>query len=456
MNEKLKSQCRTLYEQCLEVYKNSLKTSILKIGSDGENIPVPSIFDDQFRVPEELLFTNASKANHSWLGERQNFSWELLTHLYRNEKFDEKWIIDKNKEKISLKTYIIYFEVFYFEDTAASNHLSKPFSGTLKIKDIRFNWCAKQEFANVSTQYIKQERQKDGGHLIDTIKSTKFFRRFASLSEEQEKFVHPIKAAVMASNPLDAAEKALAAFAIFANCFNVAQAKGRLKLRLDGGDPRTIDSKTTMVDTGVYFVKDEGSISYYNSGTHFNHLPKNYFDPSSEKQKLCKKILTSVMSESSIKDRIGNVVRELAMSYDTEDSGARQLGFWRCLEHATRKSGGNRKEKEIIDIFKNYRKEQYWKQMGDNVLKIRNGYVHEGNLLGEDEARDSYINWSQKYAEAALNILLYLFKSRSKWNTAKKIDEFFDYYSRTDESLKTASMILSDKNKSLSQTRSRR
>lgn len=442
MNDKQRNKCKTLYEQCQKSYDNTSNNYGFTVNVSGKSILAPSMFDDYFRVPEELLYSTVCGINKNWIGNRQNFSLELLTRLSDKVVFDEEWITGKKRTGRRVKQYFVYFEVFYFED-ADRKTTTKPFHGILEIKNIKFSCCAKREYANIAEKYLVQEKKKEGNNLLKTVSNANELRRFPKIHNEQEGFVHPVKAEVAAYNSFDAAEKALAAFSIFANCFNVAQVKGRFRLRISGGGPRTTDSKTTMVDTGTYFIAENGEkIVHYNSGMFFNRLPKNYFDPSPDRHKLLNELLIAVTTENPVKERISNVVRDLATSYNVEDSGTRQLGFWRCLEHTTRKCGKTRKEKDIIDIFKNYREDLCWKQMGDIVLELRNGYVHVGKLLGEDEVQDNYINWAQEYAEASLNILLYLFKNRAKWNTTSAIDDFFDYYSRTDGSLGVAKMLL--------------
>lgn len=108
-----------------------------------------------------------------------------------------------------------------------------------------------------------------------------------------------------------------------------------------------------------------------------------------------------------MRDRIRNVVNDLSLAYSSTNAGIKILSYWRCLEHATRGPNRNRKELEIIEIFKRRHSSKHWKQMGDLVLESRNKYVHSGIYSGKEKFADNYINWAQKYAEQSLYLMIF-------------------------------------------------
>lgn len=164
----------------------------------------------------------------------------------------------------------------------------------------------------------------------------------------------------------------------------------------------------------------------------FNNLLKAFRDKSSPAAK-----------------RVRYVTLEFASAIDTDDPNLRQLGFWRCLEIATRRSSENRKEKDIIKIFQNYHSRAlHWQQQGQLILDMRNIYVHQGVSSNTNKPNDFYLNWSQQYAEAALRVLVYLYNNRSIWKTEDDIDIFFNHYSQSDRALELAGKLLAARNKS--------
>ena len=249
----------------------------------------------------------------------------------------------------------------------------------------------------------------------------------------------------MAFSELEAANIVSSRFDDFVTCVNVIQTFGSQSYTIFSTGPK-IKHNTVIVSIDVLLVKDpKGEVEILWDASK-NVLPKDSITltDSIDKMKRFKKLLGAFVSDSAPAVRLKRVTRELTQALGTDNPNLRQLSYWRCLELATTKSNHeSRKEAEVISIFQNYYPEsKHWKQMGELVKKLRNTYVHEGLSGNKEELNEYHLNWSQKYAECAFRVVLYIYDHRKIWKTDDDIDTFFDCYTQSDASLALAGKFL--------------
>lgn len=443
MNER----ARQLYLQCCTAYQEYLKIPNIPrtILGDGKNgIIIPSYFYDNYNVPAELLYEELLGYANVSEGERISFDHKLLRLVNDNKGYDEARLISKSPRQISTRKFNIYFEV-YFNKTQSAPELFKK---QLTIHGIKFSWCNTLTFSHVvscfesGTNLASSRPNVLNGDGFPGLYKIRRNERFPKLTNDL--YLHAIKASVTAANEIDAVNLVAAAFDGFMDCVNVTQSLGAQDFNLTGGP---IKSKSVIVSVGVFLAKsDVGKIDILWEDTARHVLPKQSLEltANQSKMKFLNNLLRAFCDDSSpAAKRIRQVTSEIAQAIDTDNSNLRQLGFWRCLEIAARNMNENRKDKDIIKIFQNYYPQtKHWHQQGEIIHRTRNNYVHQGVSSESGNPNDFRLNWSQKYAEAALKILVYLYNHKSVWKTDTDIDIFFDNYSRSNRELEFANKFL--------------
>lgn len=429
------NHARQLYRQCQEAYERSESKSETTWTINGRGIPSPSEFDDLYNVPSILLFQELCRTNRNLKGKFEIFRENLLLDIFDKKAFDYE-SLSKVGNSSKFKSYKVYFEVYLQK----RNTTPLPFEKVISIKGLKFKWCNQKAFAKIYNDHTQAQAREFG--FRETNLDHDRLRYFPSLSDSGKKNIYPIVVEVMANTSLQAVSKALSIFEIAENSINVVQNIDTRSVYHLGKPP----SNNVLVKTGITFTVDSSeTVEVFQPDQKIYKLPnlEFKFTNSQNKIKLFHYLIHANCSNTAISQRILAVTKELNLAYSTDDLGLRQLSYWRCLELATAKNGSSRKEKEIIQIFQNYYSNEAWKQMGETILKLRNTYVHRGELLDENDFFENYyLNWAKQYAEASLRILLYLFKNRSKWKKAADINKFFDYYIEPDEYLKLASELL--------------
>jgi hypothetical protein len=420
------------------------------LGSEEDDIAMPGYFYDEYNVPAELLFKELMGAKNTSQGDRMLFDNKLLHLVAGKKEYDEAYLLSKPTRKKVPKKFNVYFEVYF------NNERSAPelFKEQIVLSGANFKWCSRRTFSRVISHF------ESGPNLAGDKPNILNGRGFSGLYKKRrnEKFPHlrddtvlrPVKASVTALHEVDAVSMVATAFEGYMDCVNVAQSLDARSFNMSNGPTK---SKSAIVFTGVFLAKgDTDRIDILWVDTNRYYLPKQKLTLTSSPGRV--KILNNLLrayrdNNSQAANRVRWVVSEFAQAIDTDNSNLRQLGFWRCLEIATRKTSENRKDKEIIKIFQNYYPDkEHWQQLGKLIHSTRNDYVHQGVASKSGKPNNFYLNWSQEYAEAALRILLYLYNNRTVWKTDDDIDSFFDNYSRSDRELELAKKFLIERTKS--------
>lgn len=432
-----------LYNQCQRAYERYRDNS--SVTYDG--MPIPNVFDESFNAPAEFLFREICKHNKSWVAQYQLFIDRLIKWLFDKRQFDLKEFSALDARNKPYSQYCVYFEVYYRKE---NSHSWPPFRGELKINTTTFRWISKRELQNADVQYIQSENQRrsESNHPLHDLAPNKYIEDRTSRVNKQpyfrERYCHPIVATIYAVNNHEAVNQVIQDFELFTNCVNCAQVIGIRRAGAFLGSDIKPKLENRISDIGVYTVIGGSGAERFLSDAPLQ-LPQQTFKSSKNRRRLQQRLCAASQGKSPVSDRIRDVVGDLSLAYNTKDVGIRRLSFWRCLEHATRKQDGpSRKEKEIIQIIGNYYREPMWKQIGKLIKDARNSYVHRGIIKGEGR-QNQYTNWFQQYAEAALRILLYLSKNKDYWNNKSKVDEFFDHYAKSNQSLELAAKILTDR-----------
>ena len=449
MNERAKQ----LYTQCRSAYQEYLKIPDIPktiLGNAKKGIIIPSYFYDDYNVPAELLFRELLGSKNNLQGDRIAFDHRLLRLINDNKDYDESHLVSKTTRKNAPKKFNVYFEIYFNKEQSAPELFKKQ----LSLHGIKFEWCSKRAFSQVVSRFESGSNLASGkpnilnGNGFPGLYKIRRNEKFPKITNEVN--LHAVKANVMAAHELDAVNLAATAFDNFMDCVNVAQSLGAQSFNLSGG---TAKSKSAILSTGIFLAKSNtGKVDILWADMTRYTLPKQSLNlmTNQSKMKFLNNLLRAFRDQSSpAARRVRQVTSEIAQAIDTDNSNLRQLGFWRCLEIATRKTAENRKDKEIIKIFQNYYPNtKHWQQQGKLIHRTRNDYVHQGVSSASGKPSDFYLNWSQQYAEAALKMLMYLYNNRTVWKTDDDIDTFFDNYSRSNRELELAGKFLNERTKS--------
>lgn len=444
-------RAKQLYLQCRKAYKDTKDSSGMVWNDGGKSISMPSHFDDAYNIPAELLFKELQGSGDPSQGARTDFDYRLLRLVSSDADYNSSSLKQNSKKKVSLKKFDVFFQVYFHKEHSAPN----LFNQQITLDGIKFTWCSQRTFSHLVSCFESSENLATdkpnalGGDGFPGLYRRRRNERFPELTNESN--LHAIKATVQAVHIIDATDQAATAFRDFMSCVNVAQAFGSRNVSLSESAPKP---KSAVVYTGVFLVKsdDDKKIDVLWTSSKRHTLPSQSLNMTTSQSKMTflNNLRKAFCDDSSpAAKRVRYVALEFALAIDTDDSNLRQLGFWRCLEIATRKSSENRKEKDVVKIFQNYHsKTLHWRQQGQLILDTRNTYVHQGVSSKSNKPNDFYLNWSQQYAEAALKILLYVYNNRSTWKTENDIDTFFDHYSQSDRTLVLAGKFLAARNKS--------
>jgi hypothetical protein len=444
----MSNKIESLYNQCFEAYEKYRNND--SIVTYDEHV-MPSPLDDEYNVPAESLFNELPNSQKNWHMDSQEFNLKLMEWVSKRKKWNLDEFLEKGNGtgKNNSKKYEIYLEIFYRCD----NYRLRPFNKSIKIDNTIISWCSKKEFLNICNEYMHFGKIKNNksiwvnDKINDEILMTTLRRNFPKLKKELEKNIHNIKITIWAKNSESAIDIALEKLDILMECLNISQNIQKyyacmIKLR-----DNIVKSRRIFVSTGRFIVVSGQEYEVYHSSKGIKDLPSTSYSDKKFRKVIFKRIIYGITNKSFLQGRLRNVVRDLNIAYCSDDIGVKYLGFWRCLEHATRYSEQNRKEKEIIDIFKYQYKNKFWKQMGDLILKARNKYVHVGTHVVKDSSIDKYIIWFQKYAEESLIILLGLHKKIKYWDNEEKLKAYFDNCIKSDEYLEAVSNIYKKRRK---------
>lgn len=450
MSNKIES-LKLLYNQCLEAYEKYRNND--SIVTYDEHV-IPSPLDDEYNVPAEFLYKELLKSHKSLHIDKQEFDLKLMEWLSKRKKWDiVEFLKGDDARKNRFKEYKIYLEIFYRCD----NYRLKPFNGFIKIDNTSIDWCSKKEFLNICNEYMHFEKIKnnktDCMNSIDTDKilTISLRRNFPKIEKELEKNIHTIKITVWAKNSESAIGIALEKLDILIECLNISQNIQKYSAYMIGFENDIVKSRRVFITTGRFIVVSGQEYEVYHSSKEIKNLPSTDYSDKKYRKVIFKRIIRGVTDDSYLQGRLRNVVRDLNIAYCSDDIGVKYLGFWRCLEHATRYSEENRKEKDIINIFKYRYKNKFWGQMGDLIMAIRNEYVHIGTHVVGDSPIDKYAMWFQKYAEESLIILLGLHKNLKYWNNEAKLKAYFDNCAKSNEYLEAVINIHKKRNKKVIQ-----
>lgn len=443
-----KESLKLLYNQCLEAYEKYRNNNPIVI-NDGYIMPSP--LDDKYNVPAEFLFNELSENNKKQLIDRQEFDIRLIKWLSKRKKWDSVEFLKKedNVGKNSFKKYETYLEIFY----RCKSYRLRPFNGVIKIDNASISWCSKKEFFNICSEYIHSEKIKNnktvrtGDNHIDKNMAISLWRNFPKIEKELEKNIHTIKITVWAKNSESAIGIALEKLDILIECLNISQNIQKYSAYMIGLENDIVKSRRVFSVTGRFIVVSGQEYEVYHSSKEIKDLPSTNYSDRKSRKNIFERIIHGVTEDSCLQDRLRNVVRDLDIAYCSDDIGVKYLGFWRCLEHATRYPEQNRKEKDIIEIFKYQYKDEFWKQMGDLILAARNKYVHVGTHVMNNNSIDKYAMWFQKYAEESLIILLGLHQTIKYWNNEEKLKAYFDNCIKSNEYLEAVSNIYKKRHK---------
>ncbi len=434
-------RARQLFGQCKDTYNKCIGRYDVQYCFKGIEMMGPNEFDDEFNVPAILLFEELCKHHRKINGHYDSFRYNLFESIYLNKDFNEQQLMHISLPAASYQKYKVHFEIFFRKATTSAK---LPFRYEITANKIKFAWCSQHTVTAAFNSYQTccKKNSSIPPFTIDQQRSL----YFPKLTEVDKKNIYSITTTVNATDAFDAMEIALSSFEIVRNAIDIAQALGSQSIQFFGKR----QTGPAVLYTGICIatnISNRNDSLLSKPAEKVYELPKQKLDftNASSRMQLFRDIIKALNdNDAVISKRIRPVANELSLAYSTYNPGLRQLSYWRCLEIATVKSGENRKEKDIIKIFQNYYSNQFWKQMGEVVLKLRNTYVHQGELIDSGGfSSDYYLNWSQQYAEKALLILLYLYKHRAIWGNEQQINNFFDHYAESNDSLKVAQQILS-------------
>ena len=417
-DEKLK----LLYIQCRDAYHEWL----IEQGVDDSfgGIPFPGWFYDPYNIPAELLFRALYGKVSNKTKVRAEFDRKLLSMVYKNDTYDRESLTVR-PQGLEYKNFTVCFQIYFRSKTAKTD----LFKTQLTLSGIKFTWCSERAFwkivdkVGVTNEYLRYR---------NTV--------FPKLNNEFDTYAVKTQVADLAVE--EAVSKVARAFQGFMDCVNVVQSFNHQKRKLSHGPN---DNKMAISDVGVFVAEEDSKVEILWSNIRRHSLPSESLNSLDIGKERLYKVLIRVLQDdnSVVAERLKYTVMEFASALSAEDPNLGLLGFWRCLEIATRKANQQtRKEEEILNIFKNYRpEEKYWRQQGSLIKEVRNTYVHQG-VSSVKDTPDYYLNWSKQYAEAAIRILIWLYNNRAIWKNNDDIDIFFDHYSQSGRKLELAGKVL--------------
>jgi hypothetical protein len=383
-----------------------------------------ALYSTKYNLTEkDLTYSVFNSLLDDWINNNRDYDEDLLRNEFRA----------KYRRSSNVRT------VMFGIPTATETIRNFPFKRSLKIKKITFrrrsfkyvNGIEKGRYIrDLSDQYGK-ERYPDFDY------SHKLRNNYIYFTAE-----------VRANSDIVAVNRTLELFQWFAASASVAEE--RFIHTQSFGYNQTKARKSVTNPGLIYLVDGHPETALYISASYDLAIPTAHLrtERRDRTKKQYKKYLKVFQIEKPtiIDKRIKQVILEFDAALQATDPHTRALNLWRCLELASKKSGQQRTQADVISIFSNFYKDDFWPEIGKLILKARNSYVHEGVELSS-ETRDHYLIWLQTYASAALSLLFWM-KEHHLGETVDQIDNFFDLYSKSDLTLSIAKKMLDARNKS--------
>jgi hypothetical protein len=312
-----------------------------------------------------------------------------------------------------------------------------PFQRSLTIDDVTLRRKSWQYVRKVDAGAFKKE-------LVDIYKK----ERYTDLQIDRI-LSHQVyfEAETYAPREIIAVNKVHDAFSLFTACASVSQQRLTTVYYLFSNK---VKNRKPILNPYFLYVKGNPTTGAYTANGIPVDLPDESLGFTKDEKKLrtYKKYLKIMIAKhpTPVEKRIRSLVMELDKAFQLTDPHLRALSLWRCLELATRQANGDtRKQEDITNIIGSWRSDELWKEQGKLIAKSRNLFVHEGEEFTH-ETRDHYLAWLQQYVSAALALLMWM-RSHRLGKTADEIDDFFDMYPNSKQTLEIAAKMLRAKKK---------
>lgn len=403
-------------------------------------------FNSSFTIPAELLFiemckmTSIGRDYKYRLSFRQIFDARLKKLIEEKQDFNELYLggdIKQTIQKQKRNSYWVYFGV----PIKRFSSTPLPFGKTIKLDGITFQSIDQEQFERAHTkECLRDFYDKFDENLKPRESRTWLLKDFCYF-----------KANVEADNTMTGANLVADAFSVLYVCATVAQNSHLYQHSMFNVKTK---SRSILAPVGIMLVSLKGHSNcdiYWSSDIRTKSDESLTFTTKPDKMRFFPVYLRSCHESTPISKRLRLVLFEFANALHAIDPHIRQLGLWRCLEIATSKQGTSRPEKEIIQIIGNfYGGSQSWRQQGNLIKDARNNFVHNGTTLERDSwgSVDKYLNWTQEYVDKALTILRFMREQNIGKKSSDEIDDFFDLYSKSTDTLKLAGRMYRGRSKS--------
>lgn len=405
----------------------------------------PDFFNRPFAIPAEHLYQEMCLTAKLATDDvrrrpfRQTFDSRLRKLIEDKKPFDLEYLssnILKTLAKQPQQKYTIYFGVPIKKSTSTP----LPFGKSVKLDGVVFRHVSQKQF----------ERAHKKECLTDYYRKCESNLQFGDKRTWVMRDFYYFKADIVSGSDESAANQAIDAFEILYVCATVAQNGNSYSHTLGGTKTK---SRSVMAPAGLLLVSSDKHANcelLWTSDIRMKSDQSLSFTTSTGKSRRFALYKRVCHENTPISKRIRLVLFEFAKALHIEDPHIRQLGFWRCLETATGKQGASRPEQEIVQILsKYYKAAPHWRQQGDIVKDIRNKFVHQGTALESDSwgSVDKYLNWTQEYVDISLAILLWMRRNNVGKKSVNEIDDFFDLYVKSDQTLRLAGKMLRGRSK---------
>lgn len=402
-------------------------------------------FNGSFTVPAELLYiemcriVDIGREYKHRKAFRQTFDARLIKLIEDKKDFDEDYLGNDIKQTIKgqkRKSYWVYFGV----PIKRSSSTPLPFGKTIKLDNIVFQSISHKQFESAhKKECLDDFNSKFEENLKPRESRTWLLKDFCFF-----------KAKVEADDPMAGANLVADAFSVLYVCATVAQNSHTYQYSMFSIKTK---SRSILATVGIMLVSTQGHTKcdiFWAADIRTKSDEALKFTTQPDKLRYFSAYLRAFNEDTPISKRVRLFLFEYANALHAEDPHIRQLGLWRCLEIATSKQGSSRPEKEIVQIIGNfYSKSDVWRQQGDLIKDIRNGYVHSGITFEADAwgSVDRYLNWTQEYTDKALVLLRWMREHKVGKKSVSEIDDFFDLYSKPTSTLLMAGKLARGRSK---------